>query len=342
MTASILAVTLRNNLLKIYGSIGNSFPAKPSINHKNNNMKKKTLFLTGAVLLSMTLASCSQDTDATMEQERSEVLSSQSVSDLTLQLKEYDSRFIYDNTDNLQPQTRLPKITYSKGDIVKIAISDVKGGLRGVGGGAGGVIVGAATSSLVKFAKITLQKLVWGYIRDNYLRPKVYHSNSSCQYADSVGYYHNELEYAMYDADRASADKPSMQLVSDANARLLAMSAGFNLAGGLTAAQMLSISSELDGIRNVDESLSFTEYCDRLKALTPEDGEYIDYCAEYIYTAVYANLSNLGEYTDNVVFQIQNSNVGVSDKQRLYEGIQIAYASILYSQNMKFNKITDN
>lgn len=61
-------------------------------------MKKKTLFLTGAVLLSMTLVSCSQDTDATMEQERSEVLSSQSVSDLTLQLKEYDSRFIYDTS----------------------------------------------------------------------------------------------------------------------------------------------------------------------------------------------------------------------------------------------------
>lgn len=91
-------------------------------------MDKKTLFLAGAVLLSLTLASCSQKTDATLEQERSEVLSSQSVSDLTLQLKEYDSRFIYDNTDNLQPQTRLPKITYSKGDIVKIAISGIKDG----------------------------------------------------------------------------------------------------------------------------------------------------------------------------------------------------------------------
>ena len=304
-------------------------------------MTTTKLLFAGVALFSLTLASCSQDTEVTAEPDRSEIRSSQGVRNLTRQLKEYDSQFTYDNTENLQPVTRLPKITYSKGDIVKVAISDVKGGLRGVGGGAGGVIVGAATSSLIKFGTITVKKLLWGYIKDNYLKPKVYRSNSLCQYADSIGYYHNDLEYAMYDADRSSSDKPSIQLVADANARLLTMSTGFNKDGGLTAAEQLSIASDIDAIRNTDETLSFTEYCNKLKEQNPEDSEYIDYCAEYIYTAVYANLSNLAEYTDNVIYQIQHSNVDVQDKQTLYSGIQIAYASILYSQNMNFKNISN-
>ena len=305
-------------------------------------MTTTKLLFAGVALFSLTLASCSQDTEVTAEPDRSEIRSSQGVRNLTRQLKEYDSQFTYNNAENLQPVTRLPKITYSKGDIVKITISDVKGGLRGVGGGAGGVIVGAATSSLIKFGTITIKKLLWGYIKDNYLRPKVYRSNSPCQYADSIGYYHNDLEYAMYDADRNSSDKPSLQLVTDANARLLTLSAGFNKDGGLTAAEQLSIASGIDVIRNTDETLSFTEYCNKLKEQNPEDSEYIDYCAEYIYTAVYANLSSLDEYTDNVIYQIQHSNVDVQDKQTLYSGIQIAYASILYSQNMNFKNISNN
>ena len=305
-------------------------------------MTTTKLLFAGVALFSLTLASCSQDTEVTAEPDRSEIRSSQGVRNLTRQLKEYDSQFTYNNAENLQPVTRLPKITYSKGDIVKIAISDVKGGLRGVGGGAGGVIVGAATSSLIKFGTITVKKLLWGYIKDKYLTPKVYRSNSLCQYADSIGYYHNDLEYAMYDADRSSSDKPSIQLVADANARLLTMSTGFNKDGGLTAAEQLSIASDIDAIRNTDETLSFTEYCNKLKEQNPEDSEYIDYCAEYIYTAVYANLSNLAEYTDNVIYQIQHSNVDVQDKQTLYSGIQIAYASILYSQNMNFKNISNN
>ena len=304
-------------------------------------METKFSLIAGVAFFSLTLASCSQDTEVTAEPDRSEIRSSQGVRNLTRQLKEYDSQFTYNNAENLQPVTRLPKITYSKGDIVKIAISDVKGGLRGVGGGAGGVIVGAATSSLIKFGTITVKKLLWGYIKDKYLTPKVYRSNSLCQYADSIGYYHNDLEYAMYDADRSSSDKPSIQLVADANARLLTMSTGFNKDSGLTAAEQLSIASDIDAIRNTDETLSFTEYCNKLKEQNPEDSEYIDYCAEYIYTAVYANLSNLAEYTDNVIYQIQHSNVDVQDKQTLYSGIQIAYASILYSQNMNFKNISN-
>ena len=290
---------------------------------------EKKIFLFASILGILALSSCSQESEESQEQHRKELRSSSSIKELTEQLKAYNSQFSASTI--VEPQeavSRIPKITYSKGDMVKIAISDVKGGLRGVGGGAAGVIVGAATSSLIKFGKITVKKLIWGYIKDNYLKPYIHNSNSTCQYADSIGYYHNELEYAMYSSDRSSYSRPSLELVSDANARMLTMSSGFNRDGGLTAAQMLSISNELDVIRNTDETLSFAEYCSKLKEQNPEDAEYIDYCAEYIYTAVYANLSNLDEYTDNVMYQIQHSNIDITDKQTLYSGVQIALSLI--------------
>lgn len=304
-------------------------------------MQKKN-FLFASILGILALSSCSQEVEESQEQQRQELRSSSNIKELAEQLKAYNSQFSASTiVEQQETVSRIPKITYSKGDMVKIAISDVKGGLRGVGGGAAGVIVGAATSSLIKFGKITVKKLIWGYIKDNYLKPYIHNSNSTCQYADSIGYYHNELEYAMYSSDRSSYSRPSLELVSDANARMLTMSSGFNRDGGLTAAQMLSISNELDVIRNTDETLSFAEYCSKLKEQNPEDAEYIDYCAEYIHTAVYANVSDIDGYTRSVMYQILNSNVDVSDKQTLYKGIQVAYASILYSKNMNFTEITN-
>ena len=303
---------------------------------------EKKIFLFASILGILALSSCSQESEESQEQQRKELRSSSSIKELTEQLKAYNSQFSASTiVEQQETVSRIPKITYSKGDMVKIAISDVKGGLRGVGGGAAGVIVGAATSSLIKFGKITVKKLIWGYIKDNYLKPYIHNSNSTCQYADSIGYYHNELEYAMYSSDRSSYSRPSLELVSDANARMLTMSSGFNRDGGLTAAQMFSISNEMDEIRDIDETLSFAEYCSKLKEQNPEDAEYIDYCAEYIHTAVYANVSDIDGYTRSVMYQILNSNVDVSDKQTLYKGIQVAYASILYSKNMNFTEITN-
>ena len=286
----------------------------------------------------MAFASCSDSSDVVQEKEQKTVQQYESVDELTRQLKEYNSRFMIKNgVEN--DMSRGVKVTYSKGDIVKIAISDVKGGIRGSGGGPGGAIVGAATSSLIKFSKITVKKLLWGYIKENYLTPHVYKSNGDGQYADSIGYYHNELEYAMYDYDRESAKRPSAELVSQANARLLSMSRGFNMEGGLSLSAQLALASDIDDIREADENLSFKEYCKRMKQQHPEDAEYIDFCAEYIYTAVYANISDLEEYTQGVMYRIMNSNVDVSDRKTLYNGVQIAYASILYSQNMKFTSV---
>ena len=298
----------------------------------------KTFLFASAIAMCMAFASCSDSSDVVQEKEQKTVLQYESVDELTRQLKEYNSRFMIKNGVETD-MSRGVKVTYSKGDIVKIAISDVKGGIRGSGGGPGGAIVGAATSSLIKFSKITVKKLLWGYIKENYLTPHVYKSNGDGQYADSIGYYHNELEYAMYDYDRESAKRPSAELVSQANARLLSMSRGFNMEGGLSLSAQLALASDIDDIREADENLSFKEYCKRMKQQHPEDAEYIDFCAEYIYTAVYANISDLEEYTQGVMYRIMNSNVDVSDRKTLYNGVQIAYASILYSQNMKFTSV---
>ena len=65
-------------------------------------METKFSLIAGVAFFSLTLASCSQDTEVTAEPDRSEIRSSQAVNDLTKQLKDYDSRFTYDNTENLR------------------------------------------------------------------------------------------------------------------------------------------------------------------------------------------------------------------------------------------------
>lgn len=298
---------------------------------------KKTFAIVSMVILFI-LSSCSQDPDGIQESSTKNVGRTETVADLTYSLKEYDARFfIQDKGNSIAAPARLPQITYSKRDMVKIALADVKGGLRGIGGGGAGVIVGAATSSLIKFGKMTVSKLLWASIKDNVLSPHIYHSNDECIYADSIGFYHNELEYAMYSTDRESYKKSSTELVANANARMMLISGGYACGGGMPLFQQLSLASDIDKVKDVDDNLSYPEYCKRLKELNPEDSEYLDFCAEYIYTAVFANLSNIDSYTDEVIYQIQHSNLDVQDRRTLYQGIQVAYASILYSKNMEFH-----
>lgn len=298
----------------------------------------RKLILIAIMAIPAIFASCSQEMEDIQEPVRKDIGRRETVTDLTRSLKEYDARFLIRQDENsTKVQARLPHITYSKLDMVKIALADVKGGLRGIGGGAAGVVVGAATSSLIKFGKMTFSKLLWATIKENIVTPHVYHSNDGCIYADSIGFYHNELEYAMYSSDRESYKKSSTELVAEANARMMLISGGYNREGGLPLPLQLSLASDIDRVREADDNLSYSEYCKWLKGLDPEDNEYLDFCAEYIYTAVYANFSDIDGYTDDVVYQIQHSNVDVQDKRTLYQGIQIAYASILYSKNMDFH-----
>ena len=301
----------------------------------------KTTILFVSALAMLTFSSCSQEEDTAQEQQRQEFRSPSSVKDLTAQLKTYNSQF-YTPQEERAAVARLPKITYSKLDMIKIGISDVKGGIRGAGGAVGGIIVGAASSSLLKFATMTAKKLVVAYLKEQ-LRPhKLFGLNNNNLYSDSIGYYHNSVEYAMYSSDPGCYRRSSSDILNETCYRIANISNGFR-SDGISGTQMLKINHSLDEIRELDaDQYSFVEYCNKLKALNPEDSDYIDYCAEYLYAAVYANLSSLDDYTGNVVYQIRNSNVAVKDKRLLYNLVQVAYASVVLSQNLQFKNKSNN
>ena len=128
---------------------------------------QKKIFLFTSILGILALSSCSQESEESQEQQRKELRSSSSIKELTEQLKAYNSQFYIQNEEQTAV-ARLPKITYSKLDMVKIAISDCKGAIRGSGGAIGGIIVGAASSSLIKFATMTAKKLIIAYWKEHH------------------------------------------------------------------------------------------------------------------------------------------------------------------------------
>ena len=104
----------------------------------------RKLILIAIMAIPAIFASCSQETEDIQGPVRKDIGRRETVTDLTRSLKEYDARFLIRQDENCtKAQARLPHITYSKLDMVKIALADVKGGLRGIGGGAAGVVVGA-------------------------------------------------------------------------------------------------------------------------------------------------------------------------------------------------------
>ncbi len=113
-------------------------------------MKKKILSVSTVILLLAFASSCSQDVEyACAEQERTEESSFQCIEGLTRDLRALNARYRAQDT----AAQRAPKVTYTKGDMVKIAIADVKGALRGTGGGPGGMVVlsSSGSSPLVEF-----------------------------------------------------------------------------------------------------------------------------------------------------------------------------------------------
>lgn len=65
----------------------------------------------------------------------------------------------------------------------------------------------------------------------------------------------------------------------------------------------------------------------------PEDGDYIDFAAEYLFTVFYANV-DVDEYTREVLFMINNANMDVSDTELLTSCIQVAHASTIFSNGI--------
>ena len=75
-----------------------------------------------------------------------------------------------------------------------------------------------------------------------------------------------------------------------------------------------------------------------MKNIYPENADIIDFCAEYIYPMLYANV-DADDYTKEVLYMLKKSNVDISSSDIAYRGIQIAFASILYSESMTYTRV---
>ena len=80
---------------------------------------------------------------------------------------------------------------------------------------------------------------------------------------------------------------------------MLAMSPNYRNTGGLTNSQISYLATDLERMKNVDISLSYKDYFGKLKEIYPENADIIDFCAEYVYTMLYANVDAV-DYTKEV------------------------------------------
>lgn len=296
-------------------------------------MKKRFIF--AALALGMaTLNSCTQE-DTTEVPVESRMKPASNMRELTEQLKAYDARFI--RTEEMP--VRLAKgVSFTKLDYAKIAIADVCGGIRGSRGGIAGTITGAITSSLAEASRRYSDKKYKIRPKDKPKKSPIATFDGKVYFPDSLGYFHNTLEYSMYVSDNNSHLRSMSTLLRAANDRMLSMSPNYRRAGGLSEEQISFIATDLERIKSVDGSLSYKDYFGKLKEIYPENADIIDFCAEYVYTMLYANV-DADDYTKEVLYMLKKSNVDISNSDIAYRGIQIAFASIQYSESMTYTSI---
>lgn len=296
-------------------------------------MKKRFIF--AALVLGMaTLNSCTQE-DTTEVPVESRMKPASNMRELTEQLKAYDARFVR----NEEMPLRLPGgVKFNKLDYAKIAISDVCGGIRGSVGGVVGAIGGAVSSSLIKACKIYAFKYVKIKLFNKPKKSPIATFDGNINFPDSIGFFHNTIEYALYEENNNSHQLPVSNLIKSTNDRMLAMSPNYRNTGGLTNSQISYLATDLERMKNVDISLSYKDYFGKLKEIYPENADIIDFCAEYVYTMLYANV-DADDYTKEVLYMLKKSNVDISSRDIAYRGIQIAFASIQYSESMTYTSI---
>lgn len=296
-------------------------------------MKKRFIFAALALSLA-TLNSCTQE-DTTEVPVESRMKPASNMRELTEQLKAYDARFVR----NEEMPLRLPGgVKFNKLDYAKIAISDVCGGIRGSVGGVVGAIGGAVSSSLIKACKIYAFKYVKIKLFNKPKKSPIATFDGNINFPDSIGFFHNTIEYALYEENNNSHQLPVSNLIKSTNDRMLAMSPNYRNTGGLTNSQISYLATDLERMKNVDISLSYKDYFGKLKEIYPENADIIDFCAEYVYTMLYANV-DADDYTKEVLYMLKKSNVDISSSDKAYRGIQIAFASILYSESMTYTSV---
>ncbi len=296
-------------------------------------MKKRFIF--AALVLGMaTLNSCTQE-DTTEVPVESRMKPASNMRELTEQLKAYDARFVR----NEEMPVRLPGgVKFNKLDYAKIAISDVCGGIRGSVGGVVGAIGGAVSSSLIKACKIYAFKYVKIKLFNKPKKSPIATFDGNINFPDSIGFFHNTIEYGLYEENNNSHQLPVSNLIKSTNDRMLAMSPNYRKTGGLTNSQISYLATDLERMKNVDISLSYKDYFGKLKEIYPENADIIDFCSEYVYTMLYANV-DADDYTKEVLYMLKKSNADISSRDITYRGIQIAFASIQYSESMTYTSV---
>lgn len=293
-------------------------------------MKAKGFVIIGVVTLfaaALTI-SCSGDNVAEQIESNEQASNTVSVKELTERLKVYNANILTrgeGSGDIGTPQTLINKR-------MGVVMADVKGAIRGgMRAGVKGAIVGAAIySTAAALWKLFFNKSMM------VVDPMIVQGGNAPAFSDSVGYYHNRLEFVLY--KNPSYNKTPKTMVVKADAMMRANSVGYATGGGLTNLQKANLVRDMERfVRTKGDELPFDDYCAQLKQLDPEDGDYIDFAAEYLYIVFYANV-DVDEYTREVLFMIDNANADIEDTALLYQCIQVAHASTVMANSVAAGK----
>lgn len=282
----------------------------------------------------MTLASCSQE-----EQEpQAQVVNAQqqqytSVDELTAQLKVYNSQFM----TTQQPVKKIKVLgqKISLLDCLKIAIADVKGGMAGYKeGGTSQAIISACVASAVKLVEILDNKMA----KIEKVKPQegLLKSNGTISYNDSIGFYHMDSEKKLYELyGNKIKSTTTKDLLQRSHNFMRQTSAGYVANNTFSMLTLRNTTGALNGLRHISDNadVPYSEYYSKVRALSPSDGEYLDFASEYIYTTLMGNVGDIKEYTNNVLRQIDNSNATGEDKKILAQCIYIAHSSLVFSSS---------
>ena len=289
----------------------------------------------------MAFASCSQETDSIVEQERCEIRSSQDVGDLLAQLKAYDSQFAPRKMPMFSAVDKKKKLNWL--DWLKIGLADVKGAISGFKeSGWSGATMSAAVSSLEKYIEIYVSKNVEKEKKEMNLGLSIVSNNSTPTFNDSIGYYHNLSEEFIYDKyGNAAYDRSMKYMLMDANAFLRNKSYTCRKEKPISYRTFDTLSRTIQALKNIpdDSSVDFFDYCRSVKAIEQGDSSLVDFAAEYLYTCVCSNVGDMKEYTNNVLRQIDGSNSDSYVKGMLTASILVGYSSLMYSAQIECKEI---
>lgn len=231
---------------------------------------------------------------------------------------------------------RVPDL--AKQDAAKIGAADGIGALQGIPGGLPLILGRAASSSLVKAAKIYAWKYIKGYLTDHgYLRIPSICNGSSME--DSIGYYHNKVVHELYQMNPGIYELPTRTVFNKVDSVIRRMDSEYAQTT-YTVSVYNDIIKDLNTLRNIDtdESMSFVEYIDALEAAFPNDADFIEVIAQYIFDVNYAN-ADIDNYTNEVLWIIGASELSDQDAIRLRRAILVSYSSILYNTSLTFTQL---